>query len=219
MGLTAAQLNQYRRDGFVLLEGLISEEKIARWSRRFEDLVLEKVEHPEKLVIMKDVFVAKGEVVPASPLHAITKILSFEEDPVLWQYTLDEALLDAVQSIVGEGLFTGSYVETARQWYVPTLGRRLLLQQPHSHRHLQQQRGDSIEACAGELLATAARCRALGHAPDPAACEALGLALAQAPPPPLPLLRQAPLSPEGSRLELSSSSGSSCVGAAAVERC
>ena len=106
MGLTAAQLDQYRRDGFILLEGLISEEKIARWSRRFEDLVLGKVERPAKLVIMKDVFVAKGEVVPASPLHAITKILSFEEDPVLWQYTLDEALLAAVQSIAGESLFT-----------------------------------------------------------------------------------------------------------------
>ena len=106
MGLTPVQLNEYARDGFILLKGLISEDDVALWSRRFEDLVLGKVERPEKLVIMKDVLVAKGEVVPASPLHAITKILSFEEDPVLWQYTLDKALLDVVKSIAGPSLFT-----------------------------------------------------------------------------------------------------------------
>ena len=106
MGLTPGQLDQYAKDGFILLEGLISEDDVALWSRRFEDLVLGNIDLPEKLVIMKDVLVAKGEVDPKTPLHAITKILSFEEDPVLWQYTLDEALLEAVKSIAGPSLFT-----------------------------------------------------------------------------------------------------------------
>jgi hypothetical protein len=40
MGLTPGQLDQYAQDGFILLEGLISEDDVALWSRRFEDLVL-----------------------------------------------------------------------------------------------------------------------------------------------------------------------------------
>ena len=106
MGLTAEQLSRYERDGFVLLEGLISEDKVARWSKRFEDLVLGNVPVPERLVVMKDIMVVKGVVEPATPLHAINKLLSFEDDPVLWEYPLDEALLAAVRSIAGPELFT-----------------------------------------------------------------------------------------------------------------
>ena len=106
MGLTAEQLSHYERDGFVLLEGLISEDKVARWSKRFEDLVLGNVPVPERLVVMKDIMVVKGVVEPATPLHAINKILSFEDDSVLWEYPLDEALLAAVRSIAGPDLFT-----------------------------------------------------------------------------------------------------------------
>ena len=106
MGLTAAQLCDYERDGFGLLEGLISEDKLARWTQRFEDLVLGNVPAPERLVLMKDIMVVNGEVEPATPLHAINKILSFEDDPVLWEFALEEALLAAVRSIAGPELFT-----------------------------------------------------------------------------------------------------------------
>ena len=57
MRLNDEQRAAYQRDGFVLLEGLIAEEKLARWAQRFEDLVLERIRAPERLVVMKDIMV------------------------------------------------------------------------------------------------------------------------------------------------------------------
>ncbi len=106
MALTSNQRADYERDGFVLLPRLIPQSELARWSARFEDLVLGRVPAPERLVVMKDVMVAKGEAEAPTPLHAINKILSFEEDPVLWEYAVSPPLLSAVRSLVGEALYS-----------------------------------------------------------------------------------------------------------------
>ncbi len=100
MELSPDQRAAYDRDGFVVVEGLMSQAKLDRWSRRFEDLVLGRTPAPERLVVMKDIMVVKGAIDPSTPLHAINKILSFEEDAVLWEYAEDEGLLSAVRSLV-----------------------------------------------------------------------------------------------------------------------
>ena len=104
--LRAEERAAYERDGFVLLRGQIPAERLARWSRRFEDLALGRAAKSGKMVVMKDVEVAKGAVVPASPLHAVNKLLSFEEDPVLWEYAVDPLVLDPVRSIVGDAVYS-----------------------------------------------------------------------------------------------------------------
>ena len=106
MALSSAQLDAYERDGFIILEQLFDAEALARWSKRFEDLVLGNVPAPERLVVMKDVMVVKGAVEPPTPLHAINKILSFEDDPVLWEYAIHEPLLAAVRDLVAPDLVT-----------------------------------------------------------------------------------------------------------------
>ncbi len=55
---------------------------------------------------MKDVMIAKGEVEPRTPLHAISKIMSFEDDPVFWEYVEAPELLSPVRQIVGPELIT-----------------------------------------------------------------------------------------------------------------
>lgn len=104
--LDASQIEQYRQDGFVLLPGLFARDRLARWEARFEDLVLDRVRRPEKMTVMEDVMVVKGAVRPESPLHAINKILSFEDDPVLIEYVEDAALLQAVRSLIGHEVMT-----------------------------------------------------------------------------------------------------------------
>ena len=106
MELEAAQHEQYRRDGFLLLPALIASEQIARWEKQFEDLVLGRRPRPKRMVVMQDVMVAKGIVAPASPLHAVSKILSFEDDPVLFEYAEDAKLLAAIRSLIGPRLMT-----------------------------------------------------------------------------------------------------------------
>jgi phytanoyl-CoA hydroxylase len=58
------------------------------------------------MVIMTDVAYTKGDVQPETPLHAINKILSFEDDPVLWPFATDERLLSPVRDLVGPELKT-----------------------------------------------------------------------------------------------------------------
>jgi phytanoyl-CoA hydroxylase len=106
MELTSEQLLSYRQQGFLMLEGLFDQDVLTRWSAHFEALVLGDTPMPEKMKVMQDVMVAKGAIKPASPLHAINKILSFEHDPIFWEYAVDVNLLDAVRSIVGPELIT-----------------------------------------------------------------------------------------------------------------
>ena len=55
---------------------------------------------------MKDVMVARGAVEPKSKLHAINKLLNFEDDPVLYEYATDSGLLAAVRDLIGNDVYT-----------------------------------------------------------------------------------------------------------------
>ena len=106
MALTADDLERYQREGFLLIRGLIDADTLVRIDARFLALVTGEASPPETMVIMKDVAFASGEVVPRSPLHAVNKILSFEDDPVLWPFATDERLLACVRDLVGHDLRT-----------------------------------------------------------------------------------------------------------------
>ena len=94
----------YARDGFVLRRGQLDHTELNRWSARFEDLVYGRVPSPPKATLMRDVEVVKGAMKPRTPLHAINKLLSFEHDPVLWEYAVHPVVLTPVRSIVGDAL-------------------------------------------------------------------------------------------------------------------
>jgi len=96
----------YDRDGFVLLRERVRTDRLAVWSERFEEHALERVPRPKKMTVMKDIEVVKGATAPPTPLHAINKLLSFEDDPVLWSYAVDPDVLAAVRSIVGDALYS-----------------------------------------------------------------------------------------------------------------
>ena len=106
MGLTDEQIERYRRDGFLLLPGLFELGRLARWEARFEDLVLDRLPLPDRMTVMEDVVFVKGAAEPRSRLHAINKVLSFEDDPVLIEYAEDASLLAAVRSLVGHAVMT-----------------------------------------------------------------------------------------------------------------
>ncbi len=104
--LEPAQKQQYARDGYLLLRALIAREKLARFNARFEDLVLGRAARSGQMVVMDDVMVVRGEVTPVTPLHRVNKILSFEDDPVLFAYAEDPRLLAVVRSLIGAQLRT-----------------------------------------------------------------------------------------------------------------
>lgn len=99
-------MERYRRDGFVVRRGLLDADVLRRFERRFVDLALGRTPRAAHMVIMQDVMVAKGRVQPESPLHGVNKLLSFENDAVLFGYALSKPLLEGVREIVGPDVMT-----------------------------------------------------------------------------------------------------------------
>jgi len=104
--LTTEDHEHYLAEGYILVRGLIDADTLERIDARFHALVAGTVAPPKAMVIMKDVAYASGDVEPETPLHAINKILSFEDDPVLWPFATDERLLGCVRELVGPELKT-----------------------------------------------------------------------------------------------------------------
>jgi phytanoyl-CoA hydroxylase len=104
--LPAEDLAHYREHGYLLLRGLFAAEAVRRFEARFRELVLEPNLRPASLKIVRDVMIAKGAVPAASPLHAVNKLLHFEDDPVLFEYVTDAKLLGAVRGLAGGPLMS-----------------------------------------------------------------------------------------------------------------
>jgi len=110
MNLTPAQVDQYFEQGFLLLPGLFNRAELEGYDRRFIELVNHQANEQHDLSgamkIMRDVMVVKGAVQPASPLHAVNKLLCFEDDPALFAYTGQAALVGAIRSLLGEEIYS-----------------------------------------------------------------------------------------------------------------
>jgi phytanoyl-CoA hydroxylase len=106
MSLTLDQREHYEREGYVLIPGLIDAETLERIDARFLALVRGEVAASDHMVIMKDVEYASGDATAQSPLHEINKLLSFEDDPVLWPFATDLRVLECVRDLVGSELKT-----------------------------------------------------------------------------------------------------------------
>jgi len=103
---TEDQVEQYQRDGYAVIPGLLPPEALQVWSERLEAIVDGSVPPAPGMLVMKDVMVAKGAVKPGTPLEAIAKVQDFEKDPVLDTYTRRPEILACVEQLVGEGVMT-----------------------------------------------------------------------------------------------------------------
>ncbi len=106
MALSRQQLDRYREDGFLVIPGLVDGESVDRWRDRLVAIVSGEVERARRMLVMKDVMVAKGAVEPESQLAAIAKVQDFEGDPVLDTYPHDPRVLEVVQDLIGDELMS-----------------------------------------------------------------------------------------------------------------
>ena len=104
--LTPAQCASYWESGYVCIPHLYSAAAVAEFETRFLEIASGSAQKPENLIVMQDVMVAKGAVVPTDPVRAVNKILSFENDPKLFAYALDPGLLASVRTLLGPELQT-----------------------------------------------------------------------------------------------------------------
>lgn len=104
--LGAKDLEFYWDHGYVVVPGLIPQDDLDRWLARLDDIVHERVPRAAGMLVMKDVMVAKGKVLPGSRLEAIAKLQDYENDPVLDTYTTHPRILDTIECIIGRDLQT-----------------------------------------------------------------------------------------------------------------
>ena len=99
--LSEEQRESYQSNGYLLLQELIDTESLERYNHRFIEFVEGKADPASEMKLMQDVMIAKGAVVPETPLHAINKLLNFEDDPDLYQYVRHPALFETVVELLG----------------------------------------------------------------------------------------------------------------------
>lgn len=101
-GPSDAERRRYDETGYVVVERFFPPEEIEEFGKRFLAIVNEEVPPAPGMLVMRDVMVAKGAVVPGSRPEAIAKIQDFHADPVLYPgYVKHPRLLDWVESFVG----------------------------------------------------------------------------------------------------------------------
>lgn len=104
--LSTSQLADYHRQGFLVVPGLIPPTALDRYEQRFIDIALGAAPCDAPMNVMRDVMVVKGAVTPRTELHGVNKLMNFEDDPVLYGYTQEPALLAAVRTIVGQDIYS-----------------------------------------------------------------------------------------------------------------
>ena len=102
MALDEQQKDAYWRDGYLVLRGLLDAKSVERWHSRLIEIVTGKAERSPRMLVMKDVMVAKGAVQPESELDAIAKVQDYEGDPVLDTYALDDRVVEVIQDLIGD---------------------------------------------------------------------------------------------------------------------
>ena len=117
--LNPEQLEHYDQRGYVLVPGLIDAERQRRYDDRFVELAEGRAEPPPGMVVMRDVMVVKGVVRPATPLHAINKVLNFESDPALFDYARHPRVLAIARQLVGDAPSTPLVVITTNVFNKP----------------------------------------------------------------------------------------------------
>lgn len=98
---TKEQMQQYERDGFLVIPRLFSVEELEEFRQRFLDISNGKVKTPNMLV-MQDVALAKSGNRPPRSENTVTKLQDWQDDPVLSKYIRHPKLVEYVKPFCGE---------------------------------------------------------------------------------------------------------------------
>jgi phytanoyl-CoA hydroxylase len=102
--LTPAQRDAYEADGYLRIPDLFTDAELASWRDRLQQLASGSAERSEGMLVMRDVMVARGAVVPDARERGIAKVQDFQNDPVLWRYAVHPRLVDCIESLIGADL-------------------------------------------------------------------------------------------------------------------
>ncbi len=106
MRLSDSEIERYFEQGYLLLPGFIDADALARYDARFVAYASGNLLPAPEMKIMRDIMVVKGVVEAESSLHAVNKMISFEDDPELYGYVVESNLVGAARSLLGEDIYS-----------------------------------------------------------------------------------------------------------------
>jgi phytanoyl-CoA hydroxylase len=102
MGLSPQQVEQYRRDGYLVFEELFRPAEVRALLERLEELVLERVPRSPGIRMQVEPAVQRGDAEVESPLLALRKVEGLvENDDRYGALARDPRILDVMQDLVG----------------------------------------------------------------------------------------------------------------------
>jgi len=102
MVLTPRQIEQYRREGFLVFDELIQPNEVVVLLSHLDDLVLERVPRAEGIRMQVEPAVQRGEASVASPLERLRKVEGLvEHDEAFARLAADTRILDVMADLVG----------------------------------------------------------------------------------------------------------------------
>ena len=101
--LNAAQVDDYRQNGFVVVPGVLDGVEIDRYLRRAREIALGDVPPEAKKRLVRDIHYARGGApLPEDPERALWKILNPDRfDPIMAESLRFPRVLDAAESLIG----------------------------------------------------------------------------------------------------------------------
>eukprot|EP00466_Bigelowiella_natans_P003240 jgi/Bigna1/86779/estExt_fgenesh1_pg.C_130232 len=98
--LTQEQRAAYERDGFLVVKGLVSDEDIEIYRKRFVEICTNKKERVPSMLVMRDI--SSTDKANKVGENAITKIQDFQDDPILFRYCTHPKILRYARCFTGK---------------------------------------------------------------------------------------------------------------------
>jgi phytanoyl-CoA hydroxylase len=99
--LTHEQAKLYDEQGYILVKGLLQQDKLDLYNKRFADIANGIVPKKPIMILMKDVTIAKTNLNGSA--H-ITKLQEFQDDEIMFGYSNEPCILNYVKAIIGEDI-------------------------------------------------------------------------------------------------------------------
>ncbi|GMW03235.1 MAG: hypothetical protein AMXMBFR84_43690 [Candidatus Hydrogenedentota bacterium] len=103
--LSDGQKDFYEKNGYLLVEGVLSPEEVDRYKARAREIILSGGPPGAGKTIVRDVRVAKGEYIPDDPEKGVWKLLQPDwYDDLFKAYPEHPKLLDVSETFIGEDI-------------------------------------------------------------------------------------------------------------------
>jgi phytanoyl-CoA hydroxylase len=104
--LTEEQKAFFNENGYLIIKGLLSKDKIDKYTERLIDVCNGDVEPAKNMLVMKDVMIAKGKVKTDKQVERIQKLQDVQEDQVFRDLLTEPEVLDVAENFCGKNMKT-----------------------------------------------------------------------------------------------------------------